>query len=337
MTKTGRKNLRAHRKLFLSLLALLTAASFFLSVCTGAQPLSLPEVWDALFSTAPSLSRTIVRNIRVPRALVGALAGACLAVSGAILQGIMRNPLASPGTIGVNSGAGLAAALCLVLFPHMEPLLTPAAFLGAFGTTLLIYALSWKNGVNPLRMVLAGMAVSSFVSALINAIHLFFPERVQNTLGFSVGSLAAKGWRDLFILLPYGAVGIGLAFLLSGKLNLLGLGDETASGLGMQVERTRFFFIVIASLLSAGAVAAVGLLGFVGLIVPHGMRLLTGSDHRFLFPASVLAGASFVMLCDTFARVIIRPAEMPVGVVIALLGAPFFLYLLRERMGDGRE
>ena len=276
----------------------------------GAQPLGLGEVWSALFREGDGLNRTIVWNIRFPRALVGALAGACLAVSGVVLQGIMRNPLASPGTIGVNSGAGLAAALCLVLFPHMEPLLTPAAFLGAFGTTILIYALSWKNGVSPLRMVLAGMAVSSFVSAVINAIHLFFPERIQNTLNFSMGSLAAKGWRDFFTLLPYAAGGIALAFLFAQKLNLLALGDETAAGLGLPVERVRFL----------------------GLIVPHGMRLLTGSDHRLLFPASALAGASFVMVCDCFSRLVIRPAEMPVGIVIALMGAPFFLYLLRERM-----
>jgi iron complex transport system permease protein len=309
-----------------------TLFSFFLSICVGAQPLGLGEVWSALFREGDGLNRTIVWNIRFPRALVGALAGACLAVSGVVLQGIMRNPLASPGTIGVNSGAGLAAALCLVLFPHMEPLLTPAAFLGAFGTTILIYALSWKNGVSPLRMVLAGMAVSSFVSAVINAIHLFFPERIQNTLNFSVGSLAAKGWRDFFTLLPYAAGGIALAFLFAQKLNLLALGDETAAGLGLPVERVRFFFIAVSSLLSAGAVAVVGLLGFVGLIVPHGMRLLTGSDHRLLFPASALAGASFVMVCDCFSRLVIRPAEMPVGIVIALMGAPFFLYLLRERM-----
>lgn len=325
-------NRRRFRQLFFILLTIAAILAFFVSVCMGAQPLTLSEVLSALFYKREGLNRTIIWNIRVPRALVGALAGACLAVAGVVLQGIMRNPLASPGTVGVNSGAGLAAALCLVLFPHMEPLLTPAAFLGAFGTTLLIYALSWKNGVNPLRMVLAGMAVSSFVSAVINAVHLFFPERIQNTLGFSVGSLAAKGWGDFFTLFPYAAVGITLAFLFSQKLNLLGLGDETAAGFGMSVEKVRFFFIVVSSLLSAGAVAVVGLLGFVGLIVPHSMRLVIGSDHRVLFPASALAGAGFVMLCDTFSRLVIRPAEMPVGVIIALIGAPFFLCLLRERM-----
>lgn len=324
---------RNFRVFFFIILSIITFLSFLLSACVGAQPLTLSEVWASLFREQTGLNHTIVCNIRVPRTLAGALAGACLAVSGVILQGIMHNPLASPGTIGVNSGAGLAASLCLVLFPHLEPLLTPAAFLGAFGSTMLIYLLSWKNGVSPLRMVLAGMAVSSFVSAVINAIHLFFPERIQNTLAFNVGSLAAKGWRDVFTLLPYAAIGIALAFLFAQKLNLLSLGDETAAGLGMSVERMRFFFIAISSLLSAGAVAAVGLLGFVGLIVPHSMRLLAGSDHRLLIPASGLAGASLVMVCDCFSRLVIRPAEMPVGVIIALLGAPFFLYLLRERMG----
>lgn len=325
-------NRKRFRRIFFIVLIIVVMLSFLFSIRMGAQPLSFSEVFSALFLEQEGLNRTIIWNIRVPRALVGGLAGACLAVAGVILQGIMRNPLASPGTVGVNSGAGLAAALCLVLFPHMEPLLTPAAFLGAFGSTLLIYTLSWKNGVSPLRMVLAGMAVSSFVSAIINAIHLFFPERIQNTLGFSVGSLAAKGWRDFFTLLPYAAVGIALSFLFAQKLNLLGLGDDSAAGFGMSVEKVRFFFIVISSLLSAGAVAVVGLLGFVGLIVPHSMRLLVGSDHRVLFPASALAGAGFVMVCDTFSRLVIQPAEMPVGIIIALIGAPFFLYLLRERM-----
>lgn len=318
------------------LLAALVLAAFVLSICLGVQKLAPGEVFSALFFEREGLNRTIVWNIRFPRALVGAMTGACLSVSGVILQGIMRNPLASPGTIGINSGAGFAAAVCLVLFPHMEPLLTPAAFLGAFGTTMLVYGLSWKGGVQPLRMVLAGMAVSSFVSAAINGIVLFFPDRMQNTLGFSIGSLASKNWNDVYRLAPWAVVSILFSCLLARQLNLLALGDETASGLGVPVEGMRFIFILLSSLLSAAAVAVVGLLGFVGLIVPHMARLLFGSDHRYLFPASAAAGAALVMVCDTFSRLIIQPAEMPVGIVIALMGAPFFLWLLRERMGrDG--
>lgn len=318
--------------LVLLTLLVLLIASFFLSVGSGVYMLTPRQVFSAAFLEKEGLNHTIVWNVRVPRVFVGGLTGISLSTAGVILQGIMRNPLASPGTIGINSGAGFAATVCLVLFPHMEPLLTPTAFLGAFGTTMLVYLLSWKNGIRPLRMVLAGMAVSSFVSAAINGIVLFFPDRMQNTLGFSIGSLAAKNWSDFYHLLPYTVLGFLGAMFLARQLNILGLGDEMAAGLGLSVERVRFALIVLSSLLSASAVAVVGLLGFVGLIVPHIMRMIIGSDHRFLLPAAAMAGAILVMLCDTFSRLVIAPAEMPVGIVIALIGAPFFLYLLRERM-----
>jgi iron complex transport system permease protein len=243
----------------------------------------------------------------------------------------MKNPLASPTIIGVNAGAGLAAAVTLVLLPEMEYLLTPAAFFGAFVTTWIIYLISWKDGIKPLRMVLAGVAISSIISAIINTILIFYPDRITNQISFTIGSLSTKMWSDFRILLPYAVVGLVIAIIYSKKLNILLLGDEIASNLGINIERTRIILIAVASLLAASAVSIVGMLGFVGLIIPHMTRLIVGSDNRFLIPASALTGALVVMVCDTLARIVAKPMEIPVGIIMSLIGAPFFLFLLRRR------
>ena len=297
----------------------------------GAYKLTIPEVYRAIFIDTEGVAHSIIWNVRVARNAVAACAGICLALSGAILQGVMRNPLASPNIIGVSSGAGLGAMLVLVVFPNFTYLLTPVAFLGGLGTTILIYSLSWKKGIDPLRMVLAGIAVSSLLGACINAILIFYSDRVQSALGFMIGSLAARTWTHFRIVLPYALAGFLLAWVMSGKLNVLTLGDEMSTSLGLNVEPTRRFFIVLASLLAAASVSVVGILGFVGLIVPHFVRLFIGSDYRYLFPASVFFGAGLVMLCDTFARTMLAPIEIPVGIILAVMGAPFFLYLLRRK------
>lgn len=326
----------AYKKLFIlaGLLAFLLF-SIFLSIGLGATTITPKQMYEALFVAGEGLPYQIIVNIRMPRTFVGMLVGICLALSGAILQGVMRNPLASPNIIGVSSGAGLAATICIVLLPQYV-LLTPiAAFFGAFGTTVLIYLLSYKNGIRPLRMVLAGVAVSSLVSALINMILIFYPDRVQDTLGFTIGTLNLALWSDFRILLPYALTGFVLCLLFARKMNLLMLGDELATSLGVHVERSRFFFIALASLLAAASVSVVGLLGFVGLIVPHIVKLLLGSDYRYVYIGSTFLGGAIVIFCDTMARVVFAPMEIPVGITMALLGVPFFLYLLRGRIAHG--
>ena len=304
-------------------------AAFLISSSIGALKISIADVLRAIFIEKEGLNRNIIWKIRVPRTLVAGAVGICLSLSGGILQGVMRNPLASPNIIGVSSGAGLAATITLVLLPSYDYLLTPAAFIGAFSTTLIIYFLSWKDGIKPLRMVLSGIAISSFIGAIINTILIFFPERVQNTLGFTVGSLAARTWSHFNLLWPYALIGFIFTMIMSRKLNILMLGDEIARSLGLKIERTRMILIICASLLAASAVSIVGMLGFVGLIVPHIARIIIGSDYRYLFPASALLGASIIMICDTIARTIVEPIELPVGIIMAGIGAPFFLYLLR--------
>ncbi len=310
-------------------LAFIMIVSFLISIGLGVYKISIKEVLQAIFVDKEGLSRNIIWKIRVPRTLIAGIVGVCLSLSGGILQGVMRNPLASPNIIGVSSGAGLAASITLVLLPNYSYLLTPMAFIGAFAATLFIYTLSWKDGINPLRMILSGTAMSSLIGAIINTILIFYPDRVQNTLGFTIGSLAAKSWIHFRLVWPYALVGFILTILMAKKINILMLGDEIASSLGLNVERVRMILIIISSLLAASSVSVVGMLGFVGLIVPHITKLIIGSDYRYLFPASALFGASLMMICDTIARTIVEPMELPVGIIMAIIGAPFFLYLLR--------
>lgn len=325
------KKILYKKYIILLILFILMIISFLLSVAKGSLDISVTKVLKAIFIETDTINHQIIWNIRVPRTLVAGLVGICLSLSGAILQGIMRNPLASPNIIGVSSGAGLAAFVIFILFPEYYYLVPVGAFIGALAATLLIYMLAWKNGINPMRLVLAGVAVSTLLKAGINTLMTFFPDRVVGVIGFMVGGLSARTWIHFNTLWPYAIIGIVGSLILAKKLNVLMLGDEVATSLGLNVEATRLIFIVLASLLAASAVSVVGLLGFVGLIVPHISRLIIGSDFKYLLPASAILGATTLILCDTLARLLFDPVEIPVGIVMAALGAPFFLYLLRER------
>ncbi len=308
-------------------------ASFFFSVGNGAVKISPLEIMKTILYEKDTVRYQIIWNVRLPRTIVAAFVGICLSLSGAILQGIMRNPLAGPNIIGVSSGGGFFALIILIIFPKYYYLVPIGAFIGALSATLFIYSLAWKEGVLPTRLVLAGVAVSSLFSAGTNGLMTFFPDRVHGVLGFMVGGLSAITWKDVRIILPYAVLGMILILFLPDKLNILMLGDEVATGLGVRVEKARFAFIIISSLLAGAAVSVVGLLGFVGLIVPHMARLFIGSDYRYLFPGTIFFGASIVMICDTLSRILFAPMEIPVGIIMSALGAPFFLYLLRKKEG----
>ena len=304
----------------------------FLSLTKGSSVISIKEITDILLNPGDDPRSQIIWNIRMPRTIVGALVGINLSLSGAILQAIMRNPLADPHIIGISSGAGLAGVVIMILFPAMEYLITPVAFIGAMLAAVCIYILAWKNGIKPVRIILAGVAVSAFLGAGISGLMIFYSDRVHGALMWMVGGLAARSWPHVNIILPYAVIGLILALASAAYLNILQLGDEMARGLGVNVEVTRIILTAIAALLAASAVSVVGLLGFVGLVVPHAARLLIGSDYRFLLPASALLGIAIVTISDTFARVIFAPIELPVGIIMAFLGAPFFLFLLRREI-----
>ncbi len=318
------------RWVFCGVLLVLLTAAVLLSLCAGALKLPPHRIVSVLFSGEPPIQFRILWDIRLPRILLGVLAGAGLAVSGALLQGVMHNPLASPGIIGVSSGGGLAGILVLLVFPSCGSLLVPAAFAGSLLTALLIYLLAWKQGLSPVRLILSGVAVSAMLGAFGAALLLFHAEKAGGILDFFIGSLASGNWSQIGRIWIYMVIGLTAAFLLGGRLNLLALGDEVAVGLGVRVERTRFLLLAAAALLAASAVSVAGLLGFVGLIAPHIIRILIGSDNRFVIPASALAGGFLVVTCDTVGRIVMEPAELPVGIILAVLGPPFFLWLLRR-------
>ncbi|MCM3714043.1 iron ABC transporter permease [Alkalihalobacillus oceani] len=306
------------------------------SLMTGSVTIRVSEVWTALFSPADSLQRQIVWDLRLPRIVTGLLVGACLAIAGALLQGVMRNPLADPGIIGVSAGAGLMAVTMMLVLPHYLSLLPFGAFLGALAATFLIYFIAWENGVSPLRMILAGVAINSLLGALMSAVMILYSDNVQAVLPWLVGGLSGRGWSHVAIILPYALIGMALSIFAVKHANLLLLGDEVAKLLGSQVERSRLFLILLATFLAGAGVSVAGLIGFVGLVVPHMMRMIVGNDYRFLLPTSALGGACLVVLADTAARSWFDPIELPVGILLAALGAPFFLYLLRGGMKGWR-
>lgn len=324
---------KAFKVSMLVLFGALALGGFIFSNATGSVNVPLADIFRAIFTDEESMYRQVIWNVRLPRSIVGALVGMNLALAGAILQGVMRNPLADPGIIGISAGAGFSGIIILILFPESAGWVPPASFAGAFSAAVLIYILAWKGGsVKPMRIILAGVAVSALLGAGISALMVFFADRVHGAIMFMSGGLSARSWPQLNMIFPYSAAAFPLALLTVPRLNILALGDKTARGLGLHVERNRLFLTALAAVLAASAVSVAGLIGFVGLIVPHTVRLLVGSNYRYLIPASALLGAGVLVISDTFARILFSPVEIPVGILMAVLGVPFFLFLLRRSM-----
>lgn len=297
----------------------------------GSVSITISEIWDVFNNKGQAIHQQIIMDLRLPRILVGILVGGCLAASGALLQGVMKNPLADPGIIGVSSGAGLAAIITMVLLPQYTYLLPIAAFLGALITSIVIYVLAWDKGASPVKIILAGVAINALLGAITNGIMVVNSDKVQAVLPWLAGGLNGRGWYHLEFMAPYAIVSLLLCIFAIRPANLILLGDDTAKLLGQKVELQRFFIIVLASLLAGVAVSVAGLIGFVGLVIPHIMRIIVGEDYRFLLPLSIIGGAILVVFADTIARSWFDPTELPVGILLACLGAPFFLYLLRRQ------
>lgn len=309
----------------------LMIVSFIISLAIGGMNIPIPDVIRVLFTPEESKYSVVIRSVRLPRALIALLVGMCLSVSGVMMQGFTRNPMASPSMLGVTNGASLVTFVMFIFFPTAFKWTPIASFIGALGVTFMIYFMAWKGGIQPTRFILSGVAIGSVCSAIHSLLSSMYPDAVVGMIGFNVGSLSGRTWNHFFMMLPYAVVGLTLALLLSGKINLLLMGDEVATGLGIQVEKIRMVLIVVAALLAASAVSVAGLISFVGLCVPHITRMQIGSDYRYLLPACALNGATVLALCDTLARVIILPQEMSVGIILSAIGAPFFLHLLRKQ------
>lgn len=316
------------------LLAALSLLGLLLAVAFGSTSIAPAEVLRAV---AAGLSRhtltgdaVIIWQLRLPRALLGYLVGASLGLSGAAFQGVFRNPLADPYLMGVASGAALGATVGISLGVAASYL--PAlALVGALGAVAAALLLSKRGRSLPAeRLILAGVVVGSLCSAATTYLMLQTEDRARQVLGFTLGNLSFAGWPELARLLPYTLTGAALLLLLARALNMLQLGDLTARSLGLSTERLRLLVIAAASLCTAGAVSYAGIIGFVGLVTPHLVRRIWGADFKTLLPLSALAGGTLLTLADLLARTLLRPAELPVGVVTTLLGGPFFLYLLRR-------
>lgn len=306
------------------LIALVIA--IFLSMGMGAVFVS---PIDALLGD--SLAWRILLTYRIPRTLVGALVGASLSVSGAIMQALVRNPLADPHITGVSAGAGLMAVLALLALPAFPMTLLPAAALvGGIGAGVLVYLVAYKGGVNPGRLALSGIAVSAVLGAGTSALLLRYALTANAAVIWLAGGLWGRSWEHLSALAPWALPALAAAWLLGRRIDVLSLGDDIARGLGMWVERERVGLLALAVLLAASAVSVAGPIGFVGLVVPHLSRLLAGGEFRQLMPVAALVGATLVVMADGFGRTLFAPLEVPAGVITALIGAPYFLYLLRR-------
>ena len=285
---------------------------------------SWPNSWD-----------TIIWQIRFPRIVLAALVGGALAISGATYQGLFRNPLADPYFIGVSAGAALGATVVLLtsvpVYFHGFSLLPIAAFAGSIAAVTIAYSVARQAGGLPLlTLILAGVAISSLATAVTSLLMIRSDPDIRPLLSWLLGGLIGSQWKDVYTVLPYLLVGTLVMMAYARILNMFQLNEEEAEQLGVNVERTKVVLITVASLTAAAAVSVSGIIGFVGIISPHAVRLVWGNDHRFLLPMAMIVGAGFLILADVAARTVASPSELPVGIVTAFCGAPFFLYLLRR-------
>lgn len=317
------------RAVALPLLAVAVVVCAVSGLLVGATNVGLGELW-ALVSggEVSSVARSILVDVRAPRVLAGLLAGCALAVSGAIIQTVLDNPMASPNIIGVNSGAGLCVLLCGSLLPGMTALLPAFAFVGAVITSLLVVGISALAGSSRLTLVLVGVAMSSILGAGMNTVLIVDSDAYVGASTFLVGGLSSVRMSDIAWPAVYIAVGLVAAFLGVRALNVASMGETLGTGVGLNVRRCRLVLLLVAALLAGAAVSFAGLVGFVGLVVPHIVRFFVGTDMRLVLPASALAGAAVLCLCDTLARTLFSPYELPVGILMAFVGGTFFVVLI---------
>jgi len=320
----------------LLLLAAVLAAALLAAIRLGAVPLSLRQVVDGLRGDGDPTTVAIVRRLRLPRALLAAMVGGSLAASGATFQALLRNPLAEPYILGISGGAAVGAVFAIALAGAAASggIVAASALAGAILAVVLVFRLAAVAGraLDTRILLLAGVVAGAFFNAcILLALTFADADAFRSAVFWMMGSFSSASWRSIALLGGAMVPALAVLMALARPLNLLAVGEETAAYLGTRVERTKLLAYGTASLLTAGAVAVSGVIGFVGLVVPHVVRMLWGADHRFLLPASVLLGASFAVLADTLARTAVAPTELPVGVVTAFVGVPFFVYLLRRR------
>jgi len=320
------------KAVLIGITALLLLAAILLSIGLGSVRFSPLETLRTFVGYGDEAANTILWDIRIPRVFLALLIGANLAASGALLQAVMLNPLADPGLTGVSSGAAVAVLFILLAQPAYVSLVPLVAIVGGGLAAALVYAWAWskRSGFTPIRIILSGVAVNAVFGGVIGLLSLLYSDQLPSALQWLNGSLAGKGMGVTAMLLPYSVIGWIAALLCIRQANILRLGEQVAHNLGQNLNRIRFMLSLVAVYLAAISVSAVGLVGFVGLIVPHISRLLVGSDYKLALPMSFLIGALILLAADTVGRTVFAPIEIPAGIVMAMVGGPYFLYLMRK-------
>ncbi|MRG85642.1 iron ABC transporter permease [Salinibacillus xinjiangensis] len=327
----GRANIPIPMKFLFPSLFLLLGIAIFLGISTGNYGMEIGYTLDTLMGNTNDFMRNLILDLRLPRILVAAVSGAGLAIAGLVLQGILRNPLADPSVIGITSGAGVGALLVLYVLSLPAFFIPVGAFVGAIVAFLLIMLFSFKSNFQPSVVALLGIGISAFGSSIIQILVVEADLGVASALTWLSGSTYARGWPELlqYLLVPI-VILVPLLYIQMKKLDVLSLGDDTASGLGLQVKSTRFVMAMLATILAAACVATVGTIGFIGLIAPHLARILIGPNNKQLLPLTAITGAIFLTIADILSRTLLVPKEIPSGVLVALIGAPYFLWLMKR-------
>lgn len=304
-----------------------------IAIGLGSVFIPVSDILSTIFGSAKkAVNNTIIWDIRLPRVLLAMIIGANIAISGALLQAVMGNPLADPGLTGVTSGAAACVLVIMLAAPQYTQFIPIAAFVGGLIAAIIVYALAWRRtGISPITIILSGVAVNALCGGLIGLLTIMYSDRLPAAVQWLNGSLAAKGNNALMMVLPYAIAGWVLSFFAIRKANIIRLGDQVASNLGENVHRIRILLSLLAVFLAAISVAAIGMIGFVGLVVPHMARLLVGSDYKYLLPMSMALGALVLLIADTGGRTLFAPLDIPAGILMAVIGGPYFLYLMRRK------
>ena len=329
MDEKRKKRKRVRAVLSFGIMILCLVGLFFAAINIGSLKVSFPDLMRGLFVERIE-EVTVIYDLRFPRIIISMLAGAAIAVSGVLFQAVLKNPLADPGIIGISSGASFAAVLITAFAPQLYFFTPLVAFLGGVVAFFLVYFLSWKGGLSPLRIILTGVAVDAFFTGLSSAFNSMSGGNMSGVASIVEANITQKTWDDVTTMVPYVVAGLFLACLFIRECNLMSLEDKTVRSLGMNVNATRIVISLIAVLLASISTAIAGAVSFLGLIVPHIGRILVGSDHRALIPFSALAGACFFLLADTIGRTIAAPYEISAAIIMSVVGGPFFIILLRR-------
>ncbi|MBD7970131.1 iron ABC transporter permease [Paenibacillus gallinarum] len=320
------------RKFLLAITYLILLIIIILAIGIGSVRLSPAEVLQTLTGSGSEQWNTILWNIRIPRVILALIIGANLAVSGALLQAVMHNPLADPGLTGVSSGAAVTVLFIMLVKPELSSLIPIAAIVGGGIAAAMVYGWAWTKtqGITPIRIILSGVAVNAVFGGVIGLLSILYSDKLPAALSWMNGSLSGKGMDAVLTILPYSAAGWIMALLCIRQANILRLGEQAAHNLGQNINRVRITLSFVAVFLASVSVSMVGLVGFVGLIVPHMARMMIGSDYKYSLPFSLALGAVVLIVADTIGRSMFSPLEIPAGIVMAMVGGPYFLYLMRK-------